>query len=50
MFVFLSLLLQAVSRGYSDVDWMQQDEDLECLRTLPQFIALCEQLKAKKQA
>lgn len=38
-------LHQAVSLGYTDFDWMQQDPDLDGLKTLPAFNALLTQLK-----
>jgi tetratricopeptide (TPR) repeat protein len=41
----LRSLRQAVELGYRDFDWMQQDPDLEGLKSHPDFIALLEQLK-----
>lgn len=41
----LRSLLLAVELGYSDLDWMQQDPDLEALKSHPAFLALLEQLK-----
>ena len=41
----LRSLRQAVELGYRDFDWMQQDPDLEELKTHPDFNALLEQLK-----
>ncbi len=38
-------LRQAVSLGYTDFDWMQQDPDLDGLKALPAFNALLTQLK-----
>ena len=38
-------LRQAVSLGYTDFDWMQQDPDLDGLKEHPAFIALLTQLK-----
>ena len=38
-------LHQAVSLGYTDFDWMQQDPDLDGLKALPAFTALLTQLK-----
>lgn len=38
-------LRQAVKLGYSDVDWMQQDPDLEALKQHPEFRTLLETLK-----
>lgn len=35
----------AVSLGYTDFDWMQQDPDLDGLKSDPAFSALLEQLK-----
>src|SRR5436853_3231811 len=36
----LQELREAVSLGYRDLDWMQQDPDLEALKTHPEFKAL----------
>src|SRR3954467_8480750 len=33
----LQELRRAVSLGYADLDWMQQDPDLEALKNLPEF-------------
>ena len=41
----LRSLRQAVQLGYRDFDWMQQDPDLEALKTHPEFLTLLEQLK-----
>ena len=41
----LRSLNQAISLGYRDFDWMQQDPDLEELKTHPTFCAMIEQLK-----
>lgn len=41
----LRSLLQAVQLGYSDFDWMQQDPDLDPLKSHPAFVALLAQLK-----
>ena len=41
----LDELRRAVQLGYRDLDWMQQDPDLEPLKTLPEFRALLDQLK-----
>ena len=41
----LRSLRDAVKLGYSDLDWMQQDPDLEGLKAHPEFSALLEQLK-----
>jgi Flp pilus assembly protein TadD len=41
----LRSLLLAVQLGYRDFDWMQQDPDLEPLKSHPAFVALLEQLK-----
>jgi predicted Zn-dependent protease len=38
-------LKQAVELGYRDFDWMQQDPDLEPLKTHPGFQELLKQLK-----
>ncbi len=40
----LDMLRRAVQLGYRDVDWMQQDPDLEDLQDHPEFLALLEQL------
>ena len=31
--------------GYDDLDWMQQDPDLELLKNDPEFLKLLRQLK-----
>jgi tetratricopeptide (TPR) repeat protein len=41
----LRTLRQAVQLGYRDFDWMEQDPDLEVLKTHPEFMALLAQLK-----
>lgn len=41
----VSVLKQAVDLGYDDVDWLQQDPDLEPLKNHPGFEALMLQLK-----
>ena len=41
----LRTLQHAVSLGYKDFDWMQQDPDLEELKSQPAFVALLDQLK-----
>lgn len=41
----LRSLLQAVQLGYQDFDWMQQDPDLDPLKSHPAFVALLAQLK-----
>jgi tetratricopeptide (TPR) repeat protein len=41
----LSELKRAVQLGYRDLDWMQQDPDLELLKNHPEFVALLDQLK-----
>jgi Tfp pilus assembly protein PilF len=41
----LRSLRAAVQLGYRDFDWMQQDPDLELLKTHPVFRNLLEQLK-----
>ena len=41
----LRSLQQAITLGYRDFDWMQQDPDLEALKTHPRFVALLDQLK-----
>jgi len=41
----LRSLRQAINLGYRDFDWMQQDPDLEPLKSHPAFVALLDQLK-----
>jgi tetratricopeptide (TPR) repeat protein len=41
----LRSLQEAVSLGYRDLDWMQQDPDLKELKRHPEFVALVQQLK-----
>ena len=41
----LRTLQQAVELGYKDLDWMQQDPDLDDLKDQPAFVALVDQLK-----
>lgn len=41
----LRSLRQAIKLGYRDIEWMQQDPDLEGLKNVPGFKALLEQLK-----
>lgn len=41
----LRVLRQAVDLGYTDLDWMQQDPDLELLKSNPEFQALLQALK-----
>jgi tetratricopeptide (TPR) repeat protein len=41
----LRSLRKAVSLGYDDLDWMQQDPDLEILKNDPEFKKLLGQLK-----
>lgn len=41
----LKSLRKAVSLGYDDLDWMQQDPDLEILKDDPEFRKLLRQLK-----
>ena len=41
----LRSLLRAVDLGYSDVDWMMQDPDLEVLKDHPEFQALLSRLE-----
>jgi tetratricopeptide (TPR) repeat protein len=43
----LRSLRQAIELGYRDVEWMQQDPDLDSLKNHPLFQALLDQLKAK---
>jgi tetratricopeptide (TPR) repeat protein len=41
----LRSLKQAVALGYTDVDWMAQDPDLDVLKDHPEFRGLLDQLK-----
>ena len=41
----LRSLRKALSLGYDDVDWMEQDPDLEILKNDPEFQNLLSQLK-----
>jgi tetratricopeptide (TPR) repeat protein len=41
----LRALQDAIRLGYNDLDWMQQDPDLDPLKERPEFLALLEQLK-----
>lgn len=41
----LRALQQAIDLGYDDVDWMQQDPDLDPLKRSPEFLNLLQQLK-----
>ncbi len=41
----LDSLRKAVSLGYRDLDWMEQDPDLENLKTDPEFQAILRALK-----
>jgi predicted Zn-dependent protease len=41
----LRTLRQAVTLGYRDFEWMEQDPDLEPLKAHPEFVALLAQLK-----
>ena len=41
----LKSLRKAVSLGYNDRDWMEQDPDLEILKNDPEFRSLLSQLK-----
>jgi hypothetical protein len=41
----LRSLRTAVSLGYDDLDWMEQDPDLEILKADPEFKKLLSQLK-----
>ena len=41
----LRSLQQAIALGYRDLDWMQQDPDLEELKEHPEFVTMVEQLK-----
>lgn len=41
----LRCLRQAVALGYRDLEWMQQDPDLDGLKNYPSFQALLQELK-----
>jgi Flp pilus assembly protein TadD len=41
----LNELKRAVQLGYRDLDWIQQDPDLEPLKNLPEFRELLKELK-----
>ena len=41
----LRALRQAIALGYTDLDWMQQDPDLDALKRHPEFVALLSRLK-----
>lgn len=41
----LRALRQAIELGYNDLDWMQQDPDLDALKDRPEFVELLEHLK-----
>jgi tetratricopeptide (TPR) repeat protein len=41
----LRSLRQALALGYDDLDWMQQDPDLDILKDDPEFLQLLRQLK-----
>jgi hypothetical protein len=41
----LRALRQAIELGYDDLDWLQQDPDLEILQGHPEFEKLLRQLK-----
>jgi hypothetical protein len=41
----LRSLRAAIELGYADLDWMQQDPDLDPLKEHPAFVALLDQLK-----
>ena len=43
----LAALKKAVELGYTDIDWMVQDPDLESLKDLPSFQKLVAKLEAK---
>ena len=38
-------LQQAIALGYNDLDWMQQDPDLDAIKQHPDFVRLLRQLK-----
>lgn len=41
----LAALRKAISLGYNDLDWMEQDPDLESLKPDPEFQNILHQLK-----
>lgn len=41
----LRSLRKALALGYDDLDWMQQDPDLDILKNDPEFLQLLRQLK-----
>ncbi len=43
----LRSLRHAITLGYRDFDWMEQDPDLETLQAHPHFLSLLEQLKTQ---
>lgn len=43
----LKALQKAIHMGYKDVEWMEEDKDLEPLHAYPEFKKLIAQLKAK---
>ncbi len=43
----LRVLQQAVQLGYNDIDWMQQDPDLEALKQHPDYQSLLAMLQQK---
>lgn len=45
----LRSLQHAVELGYTDVDWMMQDPDLEVVKNHPAFAKLVARMKAKKK-
>ncbi len=45
----LAVLAKAVELGYRDINWVQEDPDLENLRSHPSYQRLLEDLSAKLQ-
>ena len=45
----LTVLAKAVELGYRDINWVQEDPDLENLRSHPSYHRLLEDLSAKLQ-
>ena len=45
----LSLLENAIDKGFGNIEWIEQDRDYDSLRDEPRFKALMEKLKEKNQ-
>jgi tetratricopeptide (TPR) repeat protein len=46
----LRALRQAIDLGYADHEWMEQDPDLDNLKGHPEFAALLERLRLRRDA